>query len=392
MWPRTRARRASMLPRLQRYAACRYNELELRWTTKETWVFQRTFNVSAAQLNYSAVDLLLTGVDTVAEISVDDVRLASTANAHRRARHLGRCMAPAALSAALRVPRRGAWRWRAAGPEEGWWRLAVSAPGAGAYYAWSLAPGVGTARQLGGISRAAPTTRALGVCAQGVQAAGQGRPEQHGGRAHAEDLHLPGGRRRAGQRVCLPLQGPWCGARPRRCSALPCGSATALALGRARGAPPRAAGRLSARPRRRADAAGRHVVLQLHPQARLRLWLGLVGTLTRGRAPGSSVMHVLACPAACAPPGCAPRRSARAPRCAGGPRLRRPACTASCSCRRTTPPSSQARLCASRHRSLRLVARCASRVPGSAGPRSGSHAAARAQRRPRTRRTTRTGA
>lgn len=104
-----------MLPRLQRYAACRYNELELRWTTKETWVFQRTFNVSAAQLNYSAVDLLLTGVDTVAEISVDDVRLASTANAHRRARHLGRCMAPAALSAALRVPRRGAWRWRAAG-------------------------------------------------------------------------------------------------------------------------------------------------------------------------------------------------------------------------------------------------------------------------------------
>ncbi len=104
-----------MLPRLQRYAACRYNELELRWTTKETWVFQRTFNVSAAQLNYSAVDLLLTGVDTVAEISVDDVRLASTANAHRRARHLGRCMAPAALSAALRVPRRLALACRWAG-------------------------------------------------------------------------------------------------------------------------------------------------------------------------------------------------------------------------------------------------------------------------------------
>ena len=66
-------------------ALCRYNEIELRWTTKETWVFTRQFNVSAALLNHSAVDLLLTGVDTVADIFVDNVKLASVANAHRRA-------------------------------------------------------------------------------------------------------------------------------------------------------------------------------------------------------------------------------------------------------------------------------------------------------------------
>ncbi|KAK9835150.1 hypothetical protein WJX81_001501 [Elliptochloris bilobata] len=64
----------------------RYNELELRWTTKETWTFQRTFNVSAALLNHTAVDLLMTGVDTVADIFVDNVKLASVANAHREYR------------------------------------------------------------------------------------------------------------------------------------------------------------------------------------------------------------------------------------------------------------------------------------------------------------------
>jgi len=72
-----------------------------------------------------------------------------------------------------------------------------------------------------------------------------------------------------------------------------------------RGAPPRAANLLSARPRRRADAAGRHVLLQLHSQARLRLWLGLVGAPPRGRAPGSPVTRALARPAGCGPPGCA---------------------------------------------------------------------------------------
>lgn len=48
-------------------------------------MFTRQFNVSAALLNHSAVDLLLTGVDTVADIFVDNVKLASVANAHRHA-------------------------------------------------------------------------------------------------------------------------------------------------------------------------------------------------------------------------------------------------------------------------------------------------------------------
>ena len=77
---------ASLLIRPRDGHCARYNELELRWTTAETWTFQRTFNVSADLLNHTAVDLLLTGVDTVADIFVDNVKLASVANAHRRAR------------------------------------------------------------------------------------------------------------------------------------------------------------------------------------------------------------------------------------------------------------------------------------------------------------------
>lgn len=77
---------ASLLVRSRVWPCYRYNELELRWTTAETWTFQRTFNVSADLLNHTAVDLLLTGVDTVADIFVDNLKLASVANAHRRAR------------------------------------------------------------------------------------------------------------------------------------------------------------------------------------------------------------------------------------------------------------------------------------------------------------------
>jgi hypothetical protein len=61
----------------------RFNELLLRWTSTETWVFQRRFNVSASVLSQDNVDLVLTGVDTVADIFIDDTLIRSVYNAHR---------------------------------------------------------------------------------------------------------------------------------------------------------------------------------------------------------------------------------------------------------------------------------------------------------------------
>lgn len=66
-----------------RFAVDRYNELNLRWTASETWVFERLFNVSASMLSEDNIDLVLTGVDTVADIYVDNTLVRSVANAHR---------------------------------------------------------------------------------------------------------------------------------------------------------------------------------------------------------------------------------------------------------------------------------------------------------------------
>ena len=48
-------------------------------------MFERLFNVSAGMLSQEAVDLLLTGVDTVADIYVNNNLLLSVSNAHRSA-------------------------------------------------------------------------------------------------------------------------------------------------------------------------------------------------------------------------------------------------------------------------------------------------------------------
>ena len=61
----------------------RFNELALRWTASETWVFERLFNVSANMASQDNLDLVLTGVDTVADIYVDNTLLRSVYNAHR---------------------------------------------------------------------------------------------------------------------------------------------------------------------------------------------------------------------------------------------------------------------------------------------------------------------
>jgi beta-mannosidase len=48
-------------------------------------VFERLFNVSASMLAQDNVDLVMHGVDTVADIYVNNQLLLSVSNAHRRA-------------------------------------------------------------------------------------------------------------------------------------------------------------------------------------------------------------------------------------------------------------------------------------------------------------------
>ena len=69
-------------------ACCRFNEVVLRWTASETWIFERQFNVSASMMAQDSIDLVLHGVDTVADIYVNNQLLLSVSNAHR-------CAAPA---------------------------------------------------------------------------------------------------------------------------------------------------------------------------------------------------------------------------------------------------------------------------------------------------------
>ena len=60
-----------------------FNDRELRWVAEEKWTFQRQFDVSDGLLAADCVDLLLSGIDTVADIQLNGVHLLSTANAFR---------------------------------------------------------------------------------------------------------------------------------------------------------------------------------------------------------------------------------------------------------------------------------------------------------------------
>lgn len=92
----------------------RFNEVVLRWTASETWVFERLFNVSASMLAQDSIDLVMHGVDTVADIYVNNQLLLSVSNAHR-------CAAPAhatfpqletlwhAIAACCKDPTSSAW-------------------------------------------------------------------------------------------------------------------------------------------------------------------------------------------------------------------------------------------------------------------------------------------
>jgi beta-mannosidase len=62
---------------------CRFNEVKYRWVSLDTWTFERTFKVPADILQHTNVDLLLNGVDTVADVLVNGKPVGTTQNFHR---------------------------------------------------------------------------------------------------------------------------------------------------------------------------------------------------------------------------------------------------------------------------------------------------------------------
>ena len=62
---------------------CRYNEDDLRWAALQTWTFERTFDIQNSLLEHTCADLLLSGIDTVADIQLNGEHLLSADNAFR---------------------------------------------------------------------------------------------------------------------------------------------------------------------------------------------------------------------------------------------------------------------------------------------------------------------
>ena len=50
---------------------------------EQPWTFARDFDVAPALLDHAAVDLVLTGVDTVADVALNGKTVARLENAHR---------------------------------------------------------------------------------------------------------------------------------------------------------------------------------------------------------------------------------------------------------------------------------------------------------------------
>ena len=61
----------------------RYGERDLAWTAAANWTFQRSFDVSTAVLDQTQVDLVLEGVDTVANVLVNGKVAGRTVSAFR---------------------------------------------------------------------------------------------------------------------------------------------------------------------------------------------------------------------------------------------------------------------------------------------------------------------
>lgn len=73
---------------------CRTTELDVQWVHQDTWTYRREFEVGQEALGHAAVELLLAGIDTVAEVRLNGRLLLRAANFHRcESRALGQAWA-----------------------------------------------------------------------------------------------------------------------------------------------------------------------------------------------------------------------------------------------------------------------------------------------------------
>jgi beta-mannosidase len=61
----------------------RFQELEQRWAAYDTWTYSRDFDVSSDLLEHTRVDLVLDGIDTVADVVLNGEVLVSLVNSFR---------------------------------------------------------------------------------------------------------------------------------------------------------------------------------------------------------------------------------------------------------------------------------------------------------------------
>lgn len=62
---------------------CRYNSRNYRWVASETWSISAEFDLEASNLQESKLDLVLEGVDTVADVYINNELAGKCRNAHR---------------------------------------------------------------------------------------------------------------------------------------------------------------------------------------------------------------------------------------------------------------------------------------------------------------------
>lgn len=81
---RSRGKALSLVQAPQSFALCRYNDREYAWVADDTWTYETEFNVTDAMRDQKNIDLVLEGVDTVAEVYVNDEMAGELNNAHRQ--------------------------------------------------------------------------------------------------------------------------------------------------------------------------------------------------------------------------------------------------------------------------------------------------------------------
>ena len=61
----------------------RYNDRNYAWVADDIWTYESEFNVTQGMDDKASIDLVLEGIDTIAEVYVNDHMVGELNNAHR---------------------------------------------------------------------------------------------------------------------------------------------------------------------------------------------------------------------------------------------------------------------------------------------------------------------